>query len=73
MIEPVADREGHLRAFRRIDELWNAEPGSPEERELEVLATLVDSYERERFPILPLEIVGDEPRGRPARGRCRDR
>jgi HTH-type transcriptional regulator / antitoxin HigA len=53
MIEPVADEASHLRALRRIEELWNAAPGSPEERELDALATLVDSYERKRFPILP--------------------
>ena len=57
MIEPVADQESHLRALRRIESLWNAEPGSPEERELDALATLVDAYERRRFPILPLDPV----------------
>ena len=53
MIEPIADQESHLRALRRIEELWNAEPGSPQERELDALATLVDAYERKRFPISP--------------------
>lgn len=57
MIEPIADKESHLRALRRIEELWNAESGSPEERELDALATLVDAYERKRFPILPLDPV----------------
>ena len=57
MIEPVADQDSHRRALRRIEELWNAEPGSPEERELDALATLVDSYERKRFPIAPPDPV----------------
>ncbi len=57
MIEPVADQESHLRALRRIEALWDAEPGSPEERELDALATLVDAYERRSFPILPLDPV----------------
>ncbi len=57
MIEPIADKESHLRALRRIEELWNAESGSPEERELDALATLVDAYERKCFPILPLDPV----------------
>ena len=30
---------------------------SPEERELDALATLVDAHERKRFPILPLDPV----------------
>jgi HTH-type transcriptional regulator / antitoxin HigA len=57
MIEPVTDQASHARALRRIEELWNAEPGSPEERELDALATLVDAYERKSFPILPLDPV----------------
>ena len=57
MIEPITDQESHLRALRRIEEIWSAEPGSPEERELDALATLVDVYERKRFPILPLDPV----------------
>src|SRR4051812_26420277 len=57
MIEPVVDQQSHRRALRRIEELWNAEPGSPEEQELDALATLVDAYERKQFPILPLDAV----------------
>lgn len=57
MIEPVTDQESHLRALRQIEALWDAEPGSPEERELDALATLVDAYERKCFPILPLDPV----------------
>lgn len=57
MIEPVTDQESHHRALRRIEQIWNAEPGSPEERELDALATLVDAYERKQFPILPLDPV----------------
>lgn len=52
MIEPIVDQQSHLRALRRIEELWSAEPGSPEEQELDALATLVDAYERKKFPIL---------------------
>jgi HTH-type transcriptional regulator/antitoxin HigA len=57
MIEPITDQESHARALRRIEEIWNAEPGSPEERELDALATLVDAYERRHFPILPLDPI----------------
>jgi HTH-type transcriptional regulator/antitoxin HigA len=58
MIEPVADRESHRRALRRIEQLWEAKPGSPEERELDALATLVDAYERRTFPIQQLDPIG---------------
>lgn len=54
MIEPVVDSRSHHRALRRIEDLWNARPGSREERELDALATLVDVYERRAFPIREL-------------------
>lgn len=57
MIEPVMDQESHSRALHRIEELWSAEPGSPEEQELDALATLVDAYERKHFPIAPPDPV----------------
>ncbi|HTM46130.1 MAG TPA: transcriptional regulator [Polyangiaceae bacterium] len=53
MIEPIVDEKSHRKALRRIEELWNARPKSPQERELDALATLVDAYERRAFPILP--------------------
>jgi len=38
-------------ALGRIEELFTAEPGTPEGDELELLATLVDLYEAKAFPI----------------------
>lgn len=35
----------------------SAEPGTPEGDELDVLATLIDAYEREHFPIDPADPV----------------
>lgn len=57
MIEPVVDTHSHRHALRRIEELWNANPGSPEEQELDALATLVDAYERKHVPITPPDAV----------------
>jgi HTH-type transcriptional regulator/antitoxin HigA len=54
MIEPIADSTAHQKALRRIEKLWDAKPGSREERELDALATLVDAYERRTFLIEPL-------------------
>lgn len=47
-------------ALRRIDEIWEAEPGSQEDDELDVLTYLVEKFERERYPIpkaTPLEVL----------------
>ncbi len=38
-------------ALKRIEELFDAEPGTPEADELELLAALVELYEQEHFPI----------------------
>lgn len=57
MIEPVVDPSSHQKALRRIEKLWNAKPGSREERELDALATLVDAYERRAFPIEQLHPI----------------
>jgi HTH-type transcriptional regulator/antitoxin HigA len=50
-IHPVRTQNDYRRAMLRIDELMDAGPGTLEGEELEVLATLVEAYEREHFPI----------------------
>jgi len=57
MIEPIVDSASHKKALRRIEKLWDAKPGSRQERELDALATLVDTYERRAFPIHALTPV----------------
>lgn len=57
MIEPIIDEATHRRALQRIEAIWDAEPGSGEAAELDALATLVDAYERRRFPIMPLDPI----------------
>jgi HTH-type transcriptional regulator/antitoxin HigA len=50
-IRPIRTEEDYEAACKRIDEIFQAEPGSPEDDELEILATLVDAYEEKHFPI----------------------
>jgi HTH-type transcriptional regulator/antitoxin HigA len=50
-IRPIRTDADHADALRRIDELMDAEPGTPEADELDVLATLVEAYEDRHFPI----------------------
>jgi len=57
MITPITDSKSHARALARIQSLWDATPGSEDERELDALATLVDTYEKRTFPILPPDPV----------------
>ena len=50
-VKPVKSDAEHKRALLRIQEIWNAPEGSPEGDELDVLATLVEKYEDERYPM----------------------
>jgi HTH-type transcriptional regulator/antitoxin HigA len=43
----------HRAALARIEEIFDAKPGTAEGDELELLTTLVDLYEKEAFPIDP--------------------
>jgi len=50
-IRPIRTKRDYARALRRIETLMDADPGSDEGDELEVLATLVDVYEEKHFPV----------------------
>lgn len=50
-IRPIRTKKDYDAALRRLDDLMDASPGTPEGDELDVLATLVDAYENIRFPI----------------------
>lgn len=44
-IKPIHTEEDHAMALARLDEIFNAEPGSPEHDEADILITLVEVYE----------------------------
>lgn len=50
-IRPIRTKKDYSFALKRIEELWGSEEGTPEGDELDVLTTLVDSYEYQHFPI----------------------
>ena len=49
-IRPIKTDADHDAALREIERLWRAPEGSEEGDRLEVLVTLVEAYERTRFP-----------------------
>jgi HTH-type transcriptional regulator / antitoxin HigA len=53
MLRAIKTPKQHKAALRRIDQLMNAAAGTRQAAELEVLAILVEKYEREVFPIAP--------------------
>jgi HTH-type transcriptional regulator/antitoxin HigA len=56
-IRPIHTEADHEAALREIEALWGAEQGSEAGDRLEVLTTLVESYEARRWPIEPLDPV----------------
>ncbi|MEZ8082833.1 helix-turn-helix domain-containing protein [Enterovibrio norvegicus] len=50
-IKPIKTVEDNEAALARIEQLWDAEPNTPEGDELDVLATLVYAFEEEHYPI----------------------
>ncbi len=52
-IHPIRNKRDHARALKRVEKLWGARLGTSAAEELEVLATLIDSYEAKHHPVDP--------------------
>ena len=52
-IRPVKTENDYDAALARIEDLWGAEPGTPEGDELDVLIALVGVYDDENHPVPP--------------------
>jgi HTH-type transcriptional regulator/antitoxin HigA len=50
-IKPIKNERDYEQALQRVESLWKSPEGSVESDELDVLATLIEAYEREHFPI----------------------
>lgn len=50
-VKPIRTETDYTAALARVDELMDAEPGSPEGEELDVLANLVERYESKHVPM----------------------
>jgi HTH-type transcriptional regulator/antitoxin HigA len=56
-IHPIRTDEDHEAALREIEALWGADEGTEAGDLLDVLVTLVEDYEKRRWPIAPLDPV----------------
>ncbi|MEZ4674194.1 MAG: hypothetical protein R2932_08135 [Caldilineaceae bacterium] len=50
-IKPIRTEQDYHNALSKLEHLMDAEPGSPEEEQLEVLGTLVWAYEQQHDPL----------------------
>lgn len=56
-IKPIRTEEDYEAALKEIEQLWGAEPGTPQGDRFEVLVTLVEAYEDQQYEILPPDPV----------------
>jgi HTH-type transcriptional regulator/antitoxin HigA len=52
-IKPIKTEQDYNMSIKRIEELWGAKRDTPEGDELDLLCTLVESYEMKHYPIAP--------------------
>lgn len=50
-LKVIHSEKEHREALATIERLWDAKPGTPDHDALEVLALLVEDYEKRTFPI----------------------
>lgn len=53
IIKPIRSDDELQEAFRRLEVIFQAEEGTPEADEMEVLVILIEAYENKHYPIDP--------------------
>lgn len=56
-MKPIKDELVYQETLGRIEELWGAEPDTPQGDELDILLVLVEAYEEKHYPIPPSDPV----------------
>jgi HTH-type transcriptional regulator / antitoxin HigA len=56
-IRPIKTEKDYNDSIKRIEELWGAKKDTPQGDELDLIATLVESYEMKHYPIAPPDPV----------------
>src|SRR5438105_3155277 len=52
-VKPIRSRRDYEAALKDVDRLWGAKAGTRDGDRLDVLATLIDTYEAEHYPMDP--------------------
>ena len=50
-IKPIKTKKDYAKALKRLEDIFDAKPGTPQGDELEVLGILIDNYENQHFPV----------------------
>ncbi len=52
-LKPIRNERDYDRALAEVEELWGAKAGTPKGDRLDRLATLIEAYESEHYPMDP--------------------
>ena len=52
-LKPIRTKADYEKALAEVERLWGAKSGTPKGDRLDVLATLIDTYEAEHYPMDP--------------------
>ena len=52
-VKPIRTKKDHEAALAEVERLWGAKSKTPDGDRLDVLATLIDAYENEHYPMDP--------------------
>jgi HTH-type transcriptional regulator/antitoxin HigA len=52
-LKPIRSKADYKNALAEVERLWGAKSGTPPGDRLDILATLIDAYEDEHYPIDP--------------------
>lgn len=52
-LKPIRSEADYEKSLAEVERLWGAKGGTPEGDRLDVLATLIDAYEAEHYPMDP--------------------
>ncbi|MBX9783307.1 MAG: helix-turn-helix domain-containing protein [Chitinophagaceae bacterium] len=50
-IKPIRTKKDYEAALKRLNVLFDAKPNTPEGDELEILSMVIDTYEKEHYPV----------------------
>src|SRR6201993_3168645 len=56
-LKPIRSKTDHEKALAEVEVLWGAKSGTPRGDRLDVLATLIDAYEAQHYPMDPPDPV----------------
>ncbi|WP_016951131.1 type II toxin-antitoxin system HigA family antitoxin [Anabaena sp. PCC 7108] len=52
-LKPIKTESDYQQALKEIEQIFDAEPHTPEYKKLDILTTLVEVYEQQKYPIDP--------------------